>query len=191
MKLRLCTPADAAGIAAIYAPFCAADSVVSFEIVPPTAEEMAARITRLTATHPWLVAETEAGAVAGYVYASPHHERAAYRWAVNVSAYLAPEHRGRGLGRTLYGALFAVLRELGYVRAYAGITLPNAASVGLHERLGFTLVGVYRGVGFKAGAWRDVGWWQHELQPPPAAPGEPRPFAAATGTAAWRAAGLA
>ena len=125
---------------------------------------MAARIARAQATHPWLVAEQE-GEVAGYAYGCPHRSRAAYRWAADVSVYVAEARRGRGLGRALYEELIGRLRRQGFHVACAGITLPNETSVRLHERLGFTPVGVYRRIGWKSGAWRDVGWWQLELRP--------------------------
>ena len=152
---------DADAISAIYAPFVT-DTVVSFEDVPPTADELAARIERLTPAHPWLVAE-DAGEILGYAYAYPHRERAAYRWATEVTVYVDPRHHRRGAGRALYGALFDALAERGYRIALAVIALPNDASVGLHEACGFKLVGVYRGIGFKFGKWWDVGWWQLEL----------------------------
>lgn len=168
---------DAAACAAIYAPHVA-DGAASFEEVAPDAGEMRDRMQRCTRTHPWLVLE-RGGSVAGYAYACPHRERAAYRWAADVSVYVAAEHRRAGVGRALYEALFALLRDQGLRAAVAGITLPNPASVALHEALGFALVGVYPAIGWKAGAWRDVGWWQLELlargDEPPA---EPRPPAA-------------
>ena len=104
-------------------------------------------------------------------------DRIAYQWSTEVSVYVDPaRHRG-GLGRALYTALFRVLVLQGYANTYAGVTLPNAASVGLHEALGFKPVGVYRRIGWKLGAWRDVGWWQRELagadDAPPRAPGPP------------------
>lgn len=101
------------------------------------------------------------------MYASKHRERAAYQWSVDVTAYVHAAHRGRGVAGALYGRLFEVLTAAGYCQAFAGIALPNAASVALHESIGFTPIGVYRNVGFKNGAWRDVGWWQKELQLPP------------------------
>jgi phosphinothricin acetyltransferase len=126
---------------------------------------------------PWLVAERDGG-VTGYAYASPHRARAAYRWGADVSVYLDERERGRGSGRALYGALLPVLRDLGYTGAYAGITLPNPASVALHESMGFSLVGVYRRVGYKLGGWHDVGWWQLVLADPlPEVPAEPREWA--------------
>jgi L-amino acid N-acyltransferase YncA len=168
---------DAAACAAIYAPHVEAGAT-SFEEHPPGAEEIAARIERYSTTHPWLVAES-GGEVVGYAYACPHRERAAYRWAVDVSVYVVAGRQREGIGHGLYEALLGQLRRRRFQVACAGITLPNEASVALHERLGFIAVGVYRRIGWKAGAWRDVGWWQLELLPagddPPPEPLPPDP----------------
>ncbi len=155
---------DAHACAAIYAPFVR-DTVVSLEEEPPDEAEMAARITRTEAMYPWLVLEQD-GIVAGFAYASQHRARASYRWSADVTVYIDPTRHRRGLGRRLYGALLPLLQAQGLSTACAGITLPNDASVGLHEAMGFTPVGVYRRIGFKHGAWRDVGWWQLDLGPP-------------------------
>jgi phosphinothricin acetyltransferase len=164
---------DAAACAAIYAPHVEG-SAVSFEEQAPDATAMAARIERYGASHAWLVAE-RAGPVVGYAYATGFNERPAYRWSASVSVYVAEEARGVGVGRALYEALFARLRERGFRMACAGITLPNEASAGLHESLGFEQVGVNREIGWKEGAWRDVGWYQLELTPPrDGPPPEPR-----------------
>jgi phosphinothricin acetyltransferase len=173
-------PADGEACAAIYAP-SVRGSAISFEDVAPSAEEMSARIERTWRTHPWLVDERD-GAVAGYAYAAPHHPRAAYRWAANVAVYVAEGNRRSGVGRDLYERLFELLRAQGVHVACAGVTLPNAASVALHESLGFEPVGVLRRIGWKAGAWRDVGWWQLALLPqdggpPPEPAGPARPAA--------------
>jgi phosphinothricin acetyltransferase len=160
---------DAAACASIYAPNVEG-SPVSFEERAPDAAELARRIASTSRTHPWLVAE-EGGEVVGYAYACPHRSRPAYRWAVDVSVYVSPSHRRRGCGRLLYRELLSRLRQQGFTAAFAGITLPNEASVGLHESLGFRPAGVFRGVGWKQGAWRDVGWWQLRL----AAPGDGPP----------------
>jgi hydroxymethylpyrimidine/phosphomethylpyrimidine kinase len=134
---------------------------------------MARRIETVTATHPWLVLE-RGESVVGYAYAGEHRQRAAYRWAADVSVYVDAAQRRSGVARTLYGALFELLREQGLRIACAGITLPNQASVALHESLGFERVGVFRGIGWKAGQWRDVGWWQLDLAPRGAgSPAEP------------------
>lgn len=152
---------DGAACAAIYAPFVR-DSAVSFEEDAPDAAGFAERIERTTRTHPWLVLEA-AGLVVGFAYASQHRTRTAYRWAADVGIYLDPAHRGRGAGRRLYEALFDLMRRQNLRTACAGITLPNDASVGLHEALGFERVGVYRAIGYKAGAWHDVVWMQLAL----------------------------
>jgi L-amino acid N-acyltransferase YncA len=174
MLIRDADPArDATACAAIYAPHVEG-SPVSFEEEAPEAGEMATRIEHYGASHAWLVAERE-GEVAGYAYATAFNERPAYRWSTSVSVYIAADARGQGTGRALYEALFERLRERGFRTACAGITLPNEASERLHESLGFELVGVNRGIGFKEGAWRDVGWYQLELVPPgEAPPPEPR-----------------
>ena len=182
-NIRPATRSDAAAVAAIYAPYCEG-SAVSFEQVAPTAEDMARRIDTVIARRPWVVLEDD-GAVVGYAYAAPHNERWAYRWSVNTAIYIRGTHQRRGAGRALYGTLFDLLRHLGYYKAVAGITLPNPASVGLHEAMGFELVGVYRDIGHKLGAWRDVGWYQASIQPLPPEPQEPRPIESLSGTAEW------
>ena len=167
--VRPAAAADAPAIAAVYAPYVN-DSAASFEVDPPSAAEVA---QRMASGLPWYVAETADG-VAGFAYASPHRARAAYRWAVDVSVYVSGAATGRGIGRSLYDRLLPVLRDLGHVRAHAGITLPNPASVGLHERYGFAHVGTYADVGFKLGRWHDVGWWSLALREAPAEAAEPR-----------------
>ncbi len=175
MHIRTANPADADAIAAIYAPIVT-DTAISFELEAPGAAEMARRIAATLPLLPWLVGEDGAGGLRGYVYASRFRERAAYQWAVEVTAYVRADCRGQGVGRRLYTRLFELLAGLGYFQAVAGITLPNAASVGLHEALGFEAVSRYRNVGYKHGAWRDVGYWQKALQPLQAAPAAPRAF---------------
>jgi L-amino acid N-acyltransferase YncA len=175
MVIRPAQPArDAAGCAAIYAPFVR-DTVVSFEEQVPSAQEFVRRIERTSDRYPWLVAEDRA-TVAGYAYASAHRDRAAYRWAADVAVYIGDGYRRRGLGRALYGALLPLLERQGIQVVCAGVTLPNDASVALHEALGFQPVGVYRRIGWKAGSWHDVGWWQLDLVAPAAGrPPEPGP----------------
>ena len=138
--IRLAGPGDAAQVAAIYAPHVTGAST-SFEYAPPDAAEMAARIASTRAHAPYLVLET-GGGVLGFAYASKHRERAAYQWSVDVSVYVHERAHRRGVGRALYESLFALLRLQGFYSAHAGITLPNPASVGLHEALGFRPVGV-------------------------------------------------
>jgi L-amino acid N-acyltransferase YncA len=165
---------DAAACTAIYAPYVEA-TPISFEERVPDPLEMEARIVRCLATHPWLVAE-EGGEAVGYAYACRHQERAAYRWAADVSVYVASNRRREGLGRRLYEALFERLRGQNFQLACAGITLPNDASVGLHESLGFARTGLSPRIGWKGGRWHDVSWWQLELAPASAGtPLEPLP----------------
>lgn len=176
LHVRDADPArDAAACAAIYAPHVEG-SAVSFEEQVPGAAEMAARIERYRVSHAWLVAE-RGGEVVGYAYATAFRDRPAYRWSATVSVYVAAGSRRQGIGQVLYSALFDRLRERGFRMACAGITLPNGASVALHERLGFQQVGVNPAIGWKDGAWRDVGWFQLELAPagegPPPEPGPP------------------
>ena len=166
---------DAARCAELYAPFVR-DTVISLEEEPPDADEFAQRIERISRTHPWLVAEMD-GELPGFAYATLHRERAAYRWATDVTVYVDPAYHRRGIARALYTALFDLLVRQGFYVACAGITLPNEASVGLHESLGFAPVGIYQRIGFKFGRWWDVGWWQLELnlagEDPPARPRPP------------------
>jgi L-amino acid N-acyltransferase YncA len=177
MKLRAATPDDAAAIAEIYAPFVTG-SCVSFETDPPAAEAMRARIEAGDGLYPWLVGVAEDGSLLGYAYAARFRERPAYRFSVETSVYLRAGASGRGLGRRLYEPLLAILEERGFTQAIAAVTLPNAASVRLHERLGFERAGTYRKVGWKFGAWHDVGLWQRALASagtPPTEPALPLP----------------
>lgn len=161
VSIRSATIRDAQAVQAIYAPIVAL-TAISFEEVPPGVEEMAARIADTLVSYPFLVAE-RAGQVLGYAYAGPHRARAAYRRSVDVTAYVAAEARGQGLGKQLYRDLLAALSDAGYHAAFAGIALPNPASEALHKAAGFELVGIYREVGFKFGKWHDVAWWQRLL----------------------------
>lgn len=170
LRVRDARGDDAAAIAAIYAPVVR-DTPISFELEPPDAAAMRQRVLDTLERRPWLVCERE-GEVVGYAYAASHRERAAYQWCVETSVYIAESARRQGVGRTLYAALLPLLARQGYVHAYAGITLPNPASVGLHEALGFRPIGVYQAIGFKLGAWHDVGWWDLTL-PARALPEQP------------------
>jgi phosphinothricin acetyltransferase len=171
LKIRLATPDDAGWITDIYAPIVR-DTAISFELAPPSVEEMAKRIEMTLQTYPWLVAE-EAGQPLGYAYASQHRTRAAYQWSCDVSVYIAPAAQGRKIGAQLYTQLLEILTGQGFRNAFAGIALPNEASVALHERMGFTHLGTYSRVGYKLGAWHDVGWWQKCLADAPGMPREP------------------
>ncbi|MFN2594707.1 MAG: arsinothricin resistance N-acetyltransferase ArsN1 family B [Actinomycetota bacterium] len=161
LEIRSASAADAADIARIYAPYVT-KAPASFELDPPAAEDMAARIETSLAKHAWLVA-SENGVIVGYAYGTTARTRAAYRFTVEVSVYLDGDARGRGIGKALMIELLETLATRGYLTAIAGVTLPNDASVRLFESLGFESVGVYRNIGYKFGRWHDVGWWQRSL----------------------------
>jgi len=172
--IRFATGADASAISAIYSPVVR-KTAISFEVEPPSVEEIHRRISKIAAVYPWLVCE-EDGAMQGYAYASQHRERAAYQWSVDVSVYVDERWRGQRIGRALYTSLFAILRAQGYVNVYAGITLPNPASVALHQAMGMKPLGIYYHTGFKLDKWHDVGWWHGLLQSLPSQPQPPQPI---------------
>jgi len=174
IEIRDAYPGDAPEVQAIYAPVVAG-SAISFEEVPPTVEEMRQRITTTLHSYPYLVAVCD-GRVVGFAYASQHRTRAAYRWSVVVTVYIAQHACRTGVARNLYAVLLPILSRLGFRAAYAGIALPNAGSVGLHERLGFRHIGTFPEVGYKLGQWHDVGYWRVELGPQTCPPSEPRPY---------------
>ena len=180
--IRLATLEDAEQVQAIYAPYC--HTPISFESEPPSVEEMRGRLATVLGPYPWLVCE-EGGEALGYAYATRHRERAAYGWSVDTAVYVRQGRQRRGIGRALYESLLAVLPLQHFVSAYAGVTLPNPASVGLHEAMGFRPVGVYERVGFKCGAWHDVAWFQRPLQPRPGEPPPPRSLEQVRHTAEW------
>ena len=173
MRVRAATPDDAAALAAIYAPYVTG-SHISFETEAPGAGEMKKRIEAAGGAYPWLTAVDETGKALGYAHSAPFRARPAYRFAVETSVYVGRDAHGRGLGLLLYEPLLATLEARGFTQAIAAIALPNQASVRLHERLGFVHAGTYRQIGFKLGAWWDVGLWQRPLAPAAAAPAEPR-----------------
>jgi len=156
--IRPVTSADAASIAAIYNHYVR-NTIVTFEEVPVAVDEMARRIAETTTSYPWFVSEDD-GKLQGYAYASSWKRRSAYRLAAESTVYLAPEAVGRGLGRPLYGTLIAEMRSRGLHCAIAGISLPNPASVAIHEKMGFAPIGRFREVGWKLGRWVDVGYWE-------------------------------
>jgi phosphinothricin acetyltransferase len=181
--IRLASPDDATEVQAVYAPYC--HTPISFEAEPPGVEEMRGRLVKVLGEYPWLLC-ADGREVLGYAYATRHRERAAYRWSVDTSVYVRPGGQRRGVGRALYTSLLAVLPLQGFINAYAGVTLPNPASVGLHQAMGFEPVGVYRQVGFKNGAWHDVAWYQRPLRPRPDEPPPPAGLDEVRPTPAWQ-----
>lgn len=171
-RIRFVTPADAPALAAIYAPYVL-ETVISFEYDPPPPEEFVRRIIAISATHPYLVCDI-GGTPVGYAYACPHQDRAAYRFDVEVSAYVSRDAHSRRIGSSLYGALFELLARLGYYNAFAGITQPNKKSMALHRSAGFSEIGTYHRTGYKFGEWHDVLWLEKRIQPHSKNPEPPR-----------------
>lgn len=189
ITVRLATIADGAACAAIYGPFVERTSI-SFELTPPTADDMAARIAKTTERTPWLVAEVD-GIARGYAYGTRHRDRAAYDWTVESAVYVDGGFAGRGIGRATTGALLDVLRLQGFHLVVAGITQPNPASTSLHQALGFERIGQFDAIGWKQGSWHGVEWYGLELGPRDQAPAPIRPLAEAIADWEARAAGSA
>jgi L-amino acid N-acyltransferase YncA len=162
MVIRPAREEDAAQLLDIYAPYVER-TAVSFELERPGVDEFAARVRKVLGGWQWLVAEID-GSLAGYAYGSTHRERPAYRWSVEVTAYVRADVRRQGVGTSLYSKLFGDLSAMGYFNAVAGVTLPNDASVGLHTAMGFEPIGIFRAVGWKFGRWHDVAWFQRRLR---------------------------
>lgn len=184
--IRLARGGDAEAVLGIYAPVIR-DTAISFEYEVPAESEMRRRILTTLEKFPWLVCEYD-GVVLGYSYAGEHRDRAGYQWSVDVSVYVSASARRKGVGQAMYRSLVNLLVLQGFRKAYAGITLPNQGSVGLHESIGFQQVGVYREVGYKFGAWHDVGWWHMTLKESAAIPSPPTWVPSAEGSLEWDAA---
>jgi phosphinothricin acetyltransferase len=169
MKIRLATSADAAAITAIYGHHVLT-GLGTFEETPPSLEDMTARLVAVQGQGmPWLVAEDSE--VAGYAYAAPFRARAAYRYVVEDSVYVAPGRRGQGVGRALLEVLIGRCEGLGLRQMIAIIgDSGNQGSIGLHAALGFAPVGVAPAVGWKHERWVDIVWMQRPLGPGAAAP---------------------
>lgn len=182
--IRLAVERDAAAIAGIYRPYVES-TPISFETEPPDEHEMRRRIGETLPHYPWLVYESD-GRVLGYAYATKHRVRAAYQWSVDAAVYIDGIRHRSGIGRGLYASLFAILAAQDFFNVYAGVTLPNPPSVGLHEAVGFTPVGVYKKVGYKLGQWHDVGWWELTLKERAVEPQAPAPLAAVRSRPDWQ-----
>ena len=191
-QIRMAAEADAEQMLAIYAPVVR-ETVISFEYEPPSLPEFRERIRTTLERMPWLVCDNDSE-IAGYAYSSPFRTREGYRWACELTIYVHPGYHRCGIGRALYTSLFRCLALQGYCVAVATITIPNPASIALHESMGMRRVGTYEKVGYKHGQWLDDGVWQIELQPMPAEPDPPVPWQQIAGSAQWReaiSAGLA
>jgi phosphinothricin acetyltransferase len=160
--IRTATTADAPVLREIYRPYVET-TAVSFELDVPSEEEFRRRVSVAVEGWSWLVAEIE-GRQVGYAYASAHRTREAYRSSVETSAYITPEYQRQGIGRALYSRLLSDLRQRGFGSAFAGITLPNDASIAFHNSMGFRPIGVFPRVGRKFGRWYDVAWFYRPIQ---------------------------
>jgi L-amino acid N-acyltransferase YncA len=158
---------DVPAIREIYKPIVR-DTIVSFETEVPSEGTM---LTRISKSHEWLVHE-RARRVVAYAYAAPFHGRDAYKWSVEVSIYVAADARRTGIARELLSELLHRLSRRGFVNAFAGIALPNDASVALFESFGFEQIALQRRVGYKLGGWHDVAWFQYHLRDPSIPPPE-------------------
>lgn len=174
MPIRLATPADAAGLLAIYGPYIENTSL-TFETELPSLAAFEERIRHYLTQWPWLVYESN-GQIAGYAYATRHRERTAYQWCTESSIYLADDWKGHRLGQALYEALFVILEKQGFRNVYAVINLPNEPSVRFHEKCGFRYFATYENVGYKLGRWKNVGWWKLSLNDYGDEPAPPVPF---------------
>lgn len=159
--IRACSIEDAPRICEIYNHYVR-ETVITFEEAEVAPDEMERRIAGVISRLPWMVIESQRRVV-GYAYAVPWKARAAYRHAVESSIYLAHDELGRGHGSQLYAALIEDLRVRGLHCVIGGAAMPNAASVRLHEKLGFSKVAEFKQVGFKFGRWIDVAYWERLL----------------------------
>ncbi|HEY9789102.1 MAG TPA: N-acetyltransferase family protein [Candidatus Obscuribacterales bacterium] len=173
MTIRLASAQDAKAIRKIYEAYIS--TPITFELQPPAVEEMERRIADTLRTFPWLVA-IDGDQIVGYAYGHEFRDRPAYRWSVETSVYVAQNAHRKGVGKALYERLLTLLKAQGFVSVMAGITLPNAASVALHEHFGFTRVGVCKNIGYKDSAWHDVVFFELQLNPPTTMPSVPLPL---------------
>src|SRR5438477_4348926 len=169
--IRVATADDAASMLNIYTPYIANTSY-TFETEVPDVEQFKDRINDYLVSYPWFVCEID-DRIAGYAYASKHRERIAYQWSVECSVYVHDDFQRKGVARALYSALIEILRLQQFRNLYAVINLPNDRSVAFHEGMGFEYFATYENVGYKLGKWKNVGWWQlqlNEYSPEPSAP---------------------
>ncbi len=175
MHIRMAGMEDLTAILSIYGQYI--DTPITFEYTLPDEAAFAARMAGILGEYPYLICEIE-GEVAGYAYAHRAMERAAYQWNAELSVYIDRRFTSRGIGKALYLALISLLHLQGVKTAYGCVTIPNEKSEGLHERLGFRRLGVYRNAGYKSGRWWDVGWFEKPLAPYADNPEPIRPLSA-------------
>lgn len=170
MIIRLANKKDASEILDIYAPYISNTSF-TFETEIPSLTDFQKRIEDYLDNWPWLVCE-ENGKIAGYAYGTKYRERKGYQWGVESSIYIHDDYLKRGIGNAIYEALLEILKVQGFRNVYAVINLPNDRSVRFHEKCGFGFLAIYPNVGYKSGEWKNVGWWQinlneYNLEPDP------------------------
>jgi len=170
LEVRLADIQDSQQILNIYSPSILTASI-SFETEVPSIQEMQNRIETILQKFPWIVCEVD-GKIAGYAYASKHREREAYQWSCECTIYMHDDFKRKGIGKELYQLLFEILKWQGFRNIYAGITLPNEASITVHEKCGFRHFATYENIGYKFGKWHSVGWWKlqindYDLKPSP------------------------
>ena len=154
MLLQLIKEEDISEVLEIYAPYVQ-NTPITFECDIPSLENFSDRVHHYTEQYPWIVAKDH-GKILGYAYASTYRSREAYQWCCELSVYLRPQAQGMDLGRTLYSALMDLLTLQGYYTVYGVITLPNEASLALHNQLGFSMDGIQENCGFKLGSWHNT-----------------------------------
>lgn len=154
MLLQLIKEEDISEVLEIYAPYVQ-NTPITFECDIPSLENFSDRVHHYTEQYPWIVAKDH-GKIVGYAYASTYRSREAYQWCCELSVYLRPQAQGMDLGRTLYSALMDLLTLQGYYTVYGVITLPNEASLALHNQLDFSMDGIQENCGFKLGSWHNT-----------------------------------
>lgn len=174
MIIRMANKKDASAILDIYNPYIE-DTSFTFETEVPDLFDFQKRIDEYLDNWPWLVCEDN-GKITGYAYGAKHRERKGYQWCVESSIYIHDDYLQRGIGKALYEALLEILKQQGYRNVYAVINLPNDKSVKFHENCGFTFFALYPNVGYKLGEWKNVGWWQKNLNEYSLEPTPPKKF---------------
>lgn len=159
--IRLAELKDAEAICAIY-NYYIVNTVISFEETPISVESMKERMAGIISEFPYYVYE-EDGKILGYGYATTWKSRSAYKYSVETSIYVNKDSKGLGIGTNLYECLLKELKVRGIHRAIAGISLPNMASVSLHEKIGFKKIAEFTEVGYKFDEWINVGYWEYKL----------------------------
>lgn len=172
--IRLITLEDTDKVLAVYSPYVTS-TPITFEYDIPSSDAFRNRILSVTKQFPWLICEID-NEIAGYAYASPQHERAAYQWNAELSIYVSGKYHGKRIGTALYNALIALLKQQGYYNVYACITLPNEKSLALHKSFGFTKAGTFLNTGNKFNTWYDVVWLVKQIHAYDRAPRSPVPI---------------